>query len=290
VRPAGRGMRTVLGVIGGLTVALSIGAVRAPLSLKDVMRRVGAYVDAYGDKASIVVCTERYEQHAQTSFAKNEETRTLTSDFALVYADAIHGWLGFRDVIDVDGRAVRDREDRLARVLIGAERRFDEARRLSDESARFNLGNVQRNFNVPTSALFFFLSGNLDRFKFAARRVMNDGTWEIAFRETARPTVIRTPEGEPVTTDGTIWVRPEDGVVVRTLFRVDVVMHAWRPPQHGKGRIDVQYRFVDSLGTWLPATMDEAFEATRDDTWDKVTGHAEYSNYRRFETSGRIKK
>src|ERR1051326_1196436 len=109
VRPAGRGMRTVLGVIGGLTVALSIGAVRAPLSLKDVMRRVGAYVDAYGDKASIVVCTERYEQHAQTSFAKNEETRTLTSDFALVYADAIHGWLGFRDVIDVDGRAGRDR-------------------------------------------------------------------------------------------------------------------------------------------------------------------------------------
>src|SRR5579862_7516957 len=30
-------------------------ALPAPPSLKDVMRRVGAYVDSYGDKASIVV-------------------------------------------------------------------------------------------------------------------------------------------------------------------------------------------------------------------------------------------
>src|SRR5262249_37641745 len=106
-------------------------ALPGPLSVKDVMRRVGAYVDAYGDKASIVVCTEKYERHADGSMAV-KETRTLGSDFALVYADSIHGWLGFRDVLDVDGRAVQDREDRLARVLMGAEGRFDEARRLSD--------------------------------------------------------------------------------------------------------------------------------------------------------------
>ena len=33
---------------------------------------------------------------------------------------------------------------------------MDEARRLSDESARFNIGPIVRNFNVPTAALFFF--------------------------------------------------------------------------------------------------------------------------------------
>jgi len=264
-------------------------ALPAPLSLKDVIRRVGAYVDSYGDRASIVVCTEKYEQHADGSLTV-AQTRTLVSDVALVYADALHGWLGFRDVIEVDHSPVQDREDRLARVLMGAQGRFDEARRLSDESARFNLGNLQRNFNVPTSALFFFRTEEHDRFKFAARRVLDDGTWEIAFKETAKPTMIRTPDGEPVETMGTIWVRPEDGVVVRTVLEVGVLMRRLSPPQRGKGSIDVRYRRVEALGMWLPEAMDEAFEATRQDAWDKVTGHAEYSNYRRFETSGRIKK
>lgn len=268
-------------------LAAVVVALPAPLSLKDVMRRVGAYVDAYGDKASIIVCTERYEQHSSTS-AGISETRTLVSDFALVYADAIRGWTGFRDVLEVDGRGVGDREDRLARVLMGAEGRFDEARRLSDESARFNLGNVQRNFNTPTSALFFFVTTDLDRFKFAARRVLEDGTWEVAFTETGRPTMIRTPDGDAVKSAGTIWVRPDDGIVVRTVLAVDVVMR--RLGQHGKGSIDVRYQLVQPLATWLPVSMDESFEATKNYTWDKVTGHAEYSNYRRFETAGRIKK
>jgi len=272
---------------GCLAAVMPLGAARAPLSLKDVMHRVGAYVDAYGDKASIVVCTEQYEQHTQATGA-GTQTRMLVSDFALVYADAIRGWLGFRDVIEVDGRAVRDREDRLGRVLMGAEGRFDEARRLSDESARFNLGNVQRNFNTPTSALFFFVSENHDRFKFAARRVLDDGSWEIAFTETGWPTLIRTPDGDAVKTTGTIWVHPQDGVVVRTVLEVDVLMK--RIKQRGKGSIDVRYQPVEAIGMWLPASMDESFEATKDYSSDKVTGHAEYSNYRRFETSGRIKR
>lgn len=269
-----------------LAVAISLAAQVKP-SLNDVMRRVGEYVDEYGDKASVVVCTETYEQRAESS-TETAQKETLVSDFALVYADAIHGWLGFRDVIAVNDRAVQDRENRLARVLMGAEGRFDEARRLSDESARFNVGNLQRNFNVPTSALFFFVSENHDRFKFAARRVLDDGTWEIAYRETGRPTLIRTPDGDPVATTGTIWVRPQEGVVVRTVLEVDVKMK--RLGRRGRGAIDVRYKLVDALGTWLPASMDESFEATKDDAWDKVTGHAEYSNYRRFETSGRIKK
>lgn len=280
--------------VAALFIALAV-ALPAPLSLKDVMRRVGVYVDAYGDKASIVVCTEKYDQRA-AGWQMPEQTRTLVSDVALVYADAIHGWIGFRDVIEVNGEAVQNREDRLARVLMGAEGRFDEARRLSDESARFNVGNLQRNFNIPTSALFFFLSENLDRFKFASRRVTDDGAWEIAFRETGKPTMIRTPDGSSIATAGTMWVRPEDGVVTRTVLAMDVTLHSPEPRRHVVGSIDVRYRRVETLGMWLPDSMDEAFDGTRDKSrddakaWDKVTGHAEYSNYRRFETSGRIKK
>jgi hypothetical protein len=265
-----------------LIAALLLAVPTQPsLSVKDVMQRVERYVGAYGERASIVVCTERYEQQAQGSRMSADERRTLVSDFALVYAGAIHGWLGFRDVIEVDGRRVADRQDRLAHVLMDAQGRFDEARRLSDESARYNIGAIQRNFNVPTAALFFFTRDNHDRFKFAARTVAADGTWEIAFKETDRPTLIRDPDGASIPSSGTIWVDPQTGTIVRTRLEI--------APKGGQGHTDVVYRHVDELNMWLPASMDEEFAVTRGGVSDRVSGHADYSNYRRFTTTVRIK-
>lgn len=259
------------------------------LSLKDVMHRVERYVAAYGERASIVVCTERYEQRASGS-GSGESRRTLVSDFALVHADAIHGWLGFRDVLEVDGRTVADRGDRLARVLMGSQGRFDEARRLSDESARYNIGVIERNFNVPTAALFFFTEENHARFKFAARRVAEDGTWEIGFHETDRPTLIKSPDGDSIPSSGTIWVEPQSGIVVRTLLRLDTIATRGRRSSRGaQGQVEVVYRRVNDLNMWLPASMDERFHAAREQIWDDVSGHAEYSNYRQFTTTVRIK-
>lgn len=281
--------------IVALVAAVPLLSAQTSLSVKDVMQRVERYVDSYGEKASIVVCTERYEQESRGSLSAEVKKRTLVSDFAIVRADAIHGWLGFRDVIEVDGRRVADRDDRLARVLMDAEGRFDEARRLSDESARFNIGSIERNFNVPTTALFFFGRENRDRFKVTARRVADDGTWEIAFKETSKPTMIRTPDGASVPAAGTIWVQPDSGTVVRTAFTVTLGNGARR----GTGHVDVTYRRVEALEMWLPAAMDETFEASQataagrvgvaPSIWDRVGGHAEYTNYRTFTTSGRIK-
>ena len=54
--------------------------------------------------------------------------------------------------------------------------------------------------------------------------------------------------------------------------------------------IDVRYARVDQLEMWLPASMDESFEVSpKKGVWSRVTGHAEYSNYRTFTTSVRIK-
>ena len=272
-----------------ITALVLAAALQPSLSVKDVMKRVERYVASYGERASIVVCTERYEQKAAGSGVTAATTRTLVSDFALVYADAIHGWLGFRDVIEVDGRRVADRDDRLARVLMGSQGRLDEARRLSDESARYNLGAIQRNFNVPTAALFFFTPDNRDRFKFMARGVVADGTWEIAFKETDRPTLIRDPNGASVPSSGSIWVEPQTGTVVRTRLQVATIDGHGARARRGQGHVDVVYRHVDELNMWLPASMDEQFEVSRDQIFDSVSGHAEYSNYRRFTTSGRIK-
>ena len=255
-------------------------------STKDVMRRVERYVASYGEKASIFVCSERYLQGTARSADDLRETRTLISDFAIVRADAIRGWMGFRDVLDVDGRRVRDREDRLLRVLMASQGSYDEARRLSDESSRYNIGSIERNFNVPTAALFFFVPDNHDRFRFSSRGPAGDGAWAIAFSEGARPTLIRTPEGRSIASAGTLHVLPETGVVVRTQLTIDADAGGVK----GTGSIDVRYARVEALDTWLPASMDEAFEmAPHKGAWSRVTGHAEYSNCRQFTTSARIR-
>jgi len=289
--------RSVVSAFGRTSAAavvtiLSISALlqaQKPPSTKEVVRRVEQYVASYGEKASIVVCTEKYAQKVQGSGMATDGSRTLVSDFALVHADAMQGWLGFRDVIEVDGRRVSDREDRLARVLMGSEGRLDEARRLSDESARYNIGAITRSFNVPTTVLFFFTPGNHGRFTFSLRTAGQDGVWELAFRETDMPTLIRTPEGRSIPSSGTIWIDPETGTVLRTRLQIDAIDGQTSKSRRNEGHVDVVYRLVDELQMWLPASMDEQFEVSTHQIFDRVSGHADYGNYRVFTTSGRIK-
>jgi hypothetical protein len=260
-----------------------------PLSVKDVMARVAAYVDSYGTRASIVVATEHYTQEAQR-VKRMPETRLLVSDFAIVKVAGMHGWQGFRDVIEVDGTRLPDRDDRLIRMLRSADGRYDEPRRLLAESARFNIGPIERDFNVPTATLFFFTQDNLARFNFSAVTARDDGIWEIEFRETARPTIIRTPAGRSIASNGRLWVNAADGTVVRT--RLEVEGFAMRPTfsrSRGTGNVDVTYTRVPALDMWLPASMDEEFEIRSGEYRDGISGRALYSNYRQFTTSVRIK-
>jgi hypothetical protein len=263
-------------------------------SLKDVVRRMGAYAAAYGDKASIVVATERYTQHVNASgdqLAGTVTHRVTVADFAIVKAQGLGGWIGFRDVVEVDGARIADHEDRLIRLLTSASGGTDEAQRLSDESARFNIGSILRNFNTPTTALSFFRPENLDRFKFKRKGGAADGTWEIAFRETTRPTLIHTPDGRFVPCEGSVWVNALDGTVVRTLMHMSDFGSSPNANARGLGaaQIDVTYRRVPAIDMWLPDTMTESYESTRGSTWDRTTAEAQYTNYRQFQTSVRIK-
>lgn len=258
-------------------------------SLKTVMRRAAAYVDAYGQRASIVVATERYTQRLTTDRSDTTTERSLVSEFAIVRVEANRAWIGFRDVIEVDGRRLGDRQDRLIEVLTTSSGGLDEARQISDESSRFNIGSIERNFNVPTASLFFFTPDRLERFKFALKD-RRPGAWQVGFRETGKPTLIRTLDGMSVASEGSLWVDPVEGTIVRTKLHVREFGDKHSEPQHGSADIEVSYRLVRELGMWLPATMSEAYEAVeRSGAWNRITGRAEYSNYRRFETSARIK-
>jgi hypothetical protein len=285
----------LVAVIAGLLLAgAPPGAGQREPSLREVVGRVGTYVSAYGQQASLFVGTETYRQDA-TGADSVAQHRTLVSEFAIVRSDALRDaiqsrWVGFRDVVEVDGHPIVEHRDRLMQILTGAAGRFDEARRLSEESARFNVGDIARNFNVPTAALFFFQAGNLDRFKFKKRgvaRVDDADAWEIEFHETYHPSLVRMPTGESLPSVGALWVNPADGTVLKTHLQMQGFSYV--ATARTLATVDVTYARVPDLGVWLPQTMSEEYSGSRGASWERITGTATYANYRRFETSVRIK-
>ena len=80
--------------------------------------------------------------------------RDLRSDFLLVKSPETDALVPFRDVIEVDGVAVRDREARLAKLFLNAtptsaDDTMARAERIREEGARYNLGNMRSTLGNP---------------------------------------------------------------------------------------------------------------------------------------------
>lgn len=275
----------------------SIGA-QEPSSLEDVMKRVGAYVSAYGEKASLIVAVEKYTQSLTFEGANEmQRPRRLVAEFAIVKAAG--GWVGFRDVVEVNGEKVADRRDRLMSILNDASPDSSQVMKIANESARYNVGPVSRNFNVPTAALFFFQPENIARFAFTKKGTKkSDGVevWEIDFKETRTPSIVVTRAGVDVPMVGTLWVVPADGTVVRTrMVMRNFADQMTSPVQSAPGArpavnpntptggrealsssgmgggtldwkridssadVDVTYERHGTIGLWLPAKMTEIY-------------------------------
>jgi VWFA-related protein len=267
--------------------------------MDDVMARVGRYVAGYGEQASIVIGLEHHDQRLLSATGSEVSRRQSTAEFALVKTSDAMGWSGLRDVIEVDGRRIGNRQDRLQRLLRNGTPDAGEARRIADESARFNLGPARRNFNEPTAALFFLSPSLLPRFSFTRRRESTLGgvsVWEIEFKEKSRPTLIRTTNGGDVPSQGTVWIDPTAGTVLRT--RLIITGLSGR----NSSDVDVTFERDERLGLWLPKTLKErhetdVLEGGRSAFGDVpslarltiVVGTATYGDFKRFETSATIK-
>ena len=79
----------------------------------------------------------------------------LKSDFLLVRPPGAERFVEFRDVFEVDGRPVRDRQDRLTRLFLDTSANTDRIRAIIEDSARYNIGNIPRNVNTPMLPLVF---------------------------------------------------------------------------------------------------------------------------------------
>ena len=259
--------------------------------LDDVLRRAGEYAVRYHAAMTSVIAEEHYVQKIaeraprgvglarMVTFTKE---RTLRSDFIIISGTGSGEprWMAFRDVQAVDGRPVREPDDRLRKLFAAGGDAIDRASAISRESARYNLEpeGFLRTINVPTVALEFLLPENRDRFSFrhkAARdRQAGGHVWDIEYREREHPSIIRTPEGRSVLSRGTFRIDPRDGRIEESTLEV------W----DGRGTITVFYEVDARLGIAVPVVMKERYVLNN----ALVEGEAAYSNFRRFETGVRI--
>ncbi len=140
--------------------AASVASYSTPAkTVEDLLDRVGRYCVEYGRQMSLIIGVERYAQWMQNEDAPRPVAQTLASEFALVRSK--DDWDGFRDVYEVDGKPVPDRHDRLLKLFMQSPAAaIEQSRKIAAESARYNMGSIQRNFNVPTTALFFVKADN----------------------------------------------------------------------------------------------------------------------------------
>jgi hypothetical protein len=266
--------------------------------LKAVLARAGEYVQQYQRDFALLVCEERYLQEVTRpnegpagdarwslgGVGTTTEGRKLVSEFALVRVEDAERtlWLAYRDVLEVDGRAVRDRAERLRTLFVTPPANaLAQAESIARESARYNIGDLLRTINVPTLALEFLGPAAQKRSSFRARgeeTVQGVRASVIAFEEKDRPTLIQTPESRDVVTRGLVWIDPATGRVLRT--QIDPQLEKGR-----KTRVTVTYAREASLDQWVPVEMKEVYElATR-----QISGEATYTNYRRFQTAVKYK-
>ena len=251
-------------------------------SLAPALARAGSYVQRFTNAFTNVIAEERYVQDvlpggtllAATSGGSRAQHRVLLSDWLLVRTADVVGWQAFRDVFEVDGAAVRDRRERLTRLFEQpASEALVQAARIAQESARYNIGAVERTVNMPVLTLLFLQPELQRRFTFerAAPTPGFAATVEvIAFRETARPTVIRTVQDTDRPSSGRLWLDGNTGAILQT----ELVLS-------GTGvsvRFTTLFRDDPTLSVAVPVRMQEEYSLPS----GKLLGIATYDRFRRF--------
>jgi hypothetical protein len=269
-------------------------------SLATVLQRAAAYVADFHRQLSSIVAEECYIQDWKTKSlgliqdrgTADVQHRVLLSDLLLVKPGGDAGWMEFRDVFDVDGRPVHERSERLVKMFL--EPSPSTARQISrilNESARFNIGDIDRNVNTPVFPLQFLEAANQPRFRFkqtgdrqpkttGATAVSNDGAfrvstevWTIAYDERQSGTLIKTAERKDLPSHGRFWIEPASGRVLMSELAVE--------NRDIKAIIDVSFQSEPLLGMLVPIEMRERYDGKR--SHSIVEGHATYGKFRQFQ-------
>ena len=270
-------MRQVLCI--ALLLVSSAAAAQETPALNEVLARMFAYVERFQREFGSMVAEERYEQTLRqpAGLARLEPRRIQRSDFLLVNVGG-QGWLPFRDVLEADGRQVRDRQDRLTSLFLSGTTTgaLEQAQRIMNESARYNLGGGSRNINVPTLALMYLGPDTRSGMRFVEGKADRPGDGRVVeFTEIRRPTLIATTGGRDLPARGRLWVDEMTGTITRTELHAD--------DTGVEAEVIVSFELETAVKSWVPRRMEDRFKR-RGDT-SEVRGVATYSRFRRFQVS-----
>jgi hypothetical protein len=260
-------------------------------TLTTVLERAGAYVSMVERGVSGIVAEERYGQQwtllpRGQSYTGEQRNRALVSDLLIVSLEGPGLLVQFRDVFEVDGAPVRDRDERLMKLFLQpTDSAGEQLERIQTESARYNIGNIDRNVNTPLVAVFFLDPRNQRRFRFfrtkdrspalaaaEAARLPAD-TWIVRFEERAKPTVFHNTQTDAdLPTHGRFWIDASTGRILMTELVAE--------DRSVRATIDVTFRSEPLDGLLLPLGMRERYEGRRSKSL--IEGSATYDRFRQF--------
>jgi len=249
----------------------------------ELLDKAADYVATYEKTFVGVVAEESYRQQVRGARLGTDlrgfpieapaQRRDLKSDVLLVRAPAGDRWMQFRDVFEVDGKPVRDRDERLTKLFLqpSADRTRQEED-IATASARYNIGAVNRTVNLPVLALEVLALQNRAWFTFQLAR-KSGATVDLAYQEEERGhTLIHTNGDQPMRAHGRFTIESATGRVLASTLATDAGrLHA---------QIDVTYGAEAAVDLLVPREMRERYTLADGST---VDGKATYARFRRYQ-------
>jgi formylglycine-generating enzyme required for sulfatase activity len=293
-----------LGALLGAGLVFAAAAPPAPaprVPLEELLDRTAWYLDYFVDEFENVVAEETYIQDSSMmlptfspmaggrggafppppspSDAARARHRDLRSDFLLVKSPDTEALVPFRDVLEVDGIPVRDREARLAKLFLNDRggSAMEQARKIGAEGARYNLGNMRSTLGNPVLGLGVLQRSYQSRFRFSPSkddRAMGPSTAVVEFKETAAPAMIQGEAGRDLMAHGRVWIDAPTGRVLKTELQVE------QPAI--RAVVTTTFRLEERSGIGVPAEMREQYTLANG---NRISTVATYGRFRRFDVS-----
>jgi hypothetical protein len=218
-----------------------------PPALADVLKAAADYVLKFAGPAMVIEAEEQQTQY-DTSSGQIGGSRRLKSDFVVVALD--DGRVSsFRDTFEIDGRPLRERQNRLLDLLRSTDdTTVDRLGELSEASVRSYISPNLYVLGDPTLPLQFLRQQNQPRFAFKPDGVRTMDGRQVAivrFSEEGAERFIQTPEKAPVT--GRLWIDAGTGAV----RQAELVFSG----KEFNLRSTTKYALDQKLGLWLPSEM-----------------------------------
>jgi hypothetical protein len=242
-----------------------------------LVSRAADYIAGYQREYSMLVAEENYIQSTKGL------RQQIRSDLLLVRPEGTDGWVSFRDVFEVNGQPVRDREDRLRRLFLDPSTEAKaQLNLIKTESARYNIGPA-RNINVPLFAMKYLEERNLWRCRFklgGTRDVGGVVSTRIDYEEMGRPTLVQLDLTYDLASRGWFLIDPASGAVTGSRMEFTFV-------DGSTLEFIVRYGRDEKLGLWVPVDMTEILSRPRGagstDNAVNADSRASYSKFRRFQ-------